>query len=562
MDWCFDDMDKVTIIGLSTSNRISALDIAQFADLSINQEDNMQEAYDSIGNCFCQTRISSKMSFTLPRYKAPVLYQRIIEDYYSKLLIRTAQAEIIFEEFSTRISEIDKTIEIFSSEFKIYVKRDCFDKLVNDILKSTVILAAVEDKNTGEKLIIELQEAIPNDTIIKCKLIENLPYHNSAMAIPNFLDKSEVVFCATGENERTFKILEVTNWFPRSNPWNNMKKFFYNKYNYPVGLETLMAVCIRKIEEKEKQNFKLVGLNGEIYDLGVITSEQSSVLKQTVDISEEDIKRLLQSSNSNIGLQLNSISDYIEAAPYVGTSYIDNMICTSAKYNIQAFKEDGTVNKEDWDKTVEYYRNAKENLLSRKKEENKMNNIFKDMNFTFGKFEGNEIAYSYNGIAFKNVNGSYSTYNIETNTMTNVSDMIIKIPIYVLPVAKAALKPGDVIIFKSKIYVVKENKEDSINAVDPVAGVSADLIPEKSLFGFDYYSRVLNIMDSFSANAENPFGNMLPFMLMDKEGDNSMAMMMLAMQGNNNINTMLPFFMMKDKEFDPMMFFLFNQMNK
>lgn len=520
----------------------------------------MQEAYDSIGERFYQTRISSKMSFTLPRYKAPALYKRITEDYYSKLLIRTAQAEIIFEEFSTRISVIDETIEIFSSEFKIYVKRDCFDKLINDILQPIVILAAVKDKNTGEKLIIELQEKIPSGTIIKCKLIENLPYHNSAMAISNFLDKSGIVFSTAKENERTFKILEVTNWFPRSDPWNNTKKLFYSKYNYPVRLETLMAVCIREIEEKETQNLKLIGSNGEVYELGASILEQSSVLKQTVEISEEDAKKLLQ-SNSNIGLRLNSISDYIEAAPYVGTSYIDNMVCTGAYYNIQAFKEDGTVNKEDWDKTVEYYRNAKENLLKRK-EENKMNNIFKDMNFTFGKFDGDEIAYSYNGIAFKNANGSYSTYNIETNTMTNVSDMIIKLPKYVLPVAKAALKSGDVIIFKGRIYVVKENKEDSINAVDPVAGVSADLIPEKSLFGFDYYSKVLNVMDSFSANAENPFGNMLPFMLMDKDSDNSMLMMMMFAQGGKDMNAMLPFLMMKDKEFDPMMFFLFNQMNK
>ena len=522
MDWCFNDMDKVTIIGLSTSNRISALDIAQFADLSINQEDNMQEAYDSIGNRLWQTRISSKMSFTLPRYKAPALYKRITEDYYSKLLIRTAQAEIIFEEFSTRISVIDETIEIFSSELKIYVKRDCFDKLVNDILRPIVILAAVEDKNTGEKLIIELQEEIPSGTVIKCKLIENLPYHNSAMAISNFLDKSGVVFCTTGENERTFKILEVANGFTCSDSWNIMKSLFYDKYNYPVTLETLMAVCIREIEKKETQNLQLIGSNGEVYELGALTLEQSSVL---------------------------------------GTSYIDNMVCASAKYNVQTFKEDDTVNKEDWDRTVECYRSAKENLLNRK-EENKMNNIFKDMNFTFGKFEGDEIAYSYNGIAFKNANGSYSTYNIETNTMTNVSDMIIKLPKYVLPVAKAALKSGDVIIFKGKIYVVKENKEDSINAVDPVAGVSADLIPEKSLFGFDYYSRVLNVMDSFSANAENPFGNMLPFMLMDKDSDNSMLMMMMFAQGGKDMNAMLPFLMMKDKGFDPMVFFLFNQINK
>lgn len=505
----------------------------------------MQEAYDSIGNRSCQIRINSKMSFTLPRYKAPVLYRRITENYYSKLLIRTAQAEIIFEKFSTRISVIDETVEIFSSEFKIYVKRDCFDRLINDILQPTVILAAVEDKNTGEKLIIELQEEIPSGTTIKCKLIENLPYHNSAMAISNFLDKSGVIFCATEGNERTFKILEVVNWFPRSNPWKNEKELFYSKYNYPVSLETLMAVCIKEIEEKEAKNLEIIFHNGQSIYIG------DSILPQTLDLTDEQLKELERAIENNDNI----------LQPMSSPNYMDNMIITGAKYNVQTFKEDGTVNKEDWDRTVECYRNAKENLLNRK-EENKMNNIFKDMNFTFGKFEGDEIAYSYNGIAFKNANGSYSTYNIETNTMTNVSDMIIKLPKYVLPVAKAALKSGDVIIFKGKIYVVKENKEDSINAVDPVAGVSADLIPEKSLFGFDYYSRVLNVMDSFSANAENPFGNMLPFMLMDKDSDNSMLMMMMFAQGGKDMNAMLPFLMMKDKEFDPMMFFLFNQMNK
>ena len=47
----------------------------------------------------------------------------------------------------------------------------------------------------------------------------------------------------------------------------------------------------------------------------------------------------------------------------------------------------------------------------------------------FGKINTNAIKYSFNGIAFATNDGSYVVYNSDM-TFTNVSDMVMDIPIY------------------------------------------------------------------------------------------------------------------------------------
>lgn len=183
------------------------------------------------------------------------------------------------------------------------------------------------------------------------------------------------------------------------------------------------------------------------------------------------------------------------------------------------------------------------------KEDTKVNNLFKGMNFTFGEVKTNQIKYSFNGIAFKNIDGTYSTYDINTNTLTNVSDLIIDIPIYVMPAAIKDIKIGDIVIHKDIVYVIKEVKEEGFTAIQPNAGTMATLIPEKSIFGFDYMSRVMNVFAFSNANAENPFGNMLPFFMMNKESNNNTLALMMMMQGNQDFDKILPFMLMGKRKY-------------
>ena len=196
------------------------------------------------------------------------------------------------------------------------------------------------------------------------------------------------------------------------------------------------------------------------------------------------------------------------------------------------------------------------------KEDTKVNNLFKGMNFTFGEIKTDQIKYSFNGIAFKNVDGTYSTYDINTNTLTNVSDLIMDIPIYVMPAAIKDIKIGDIVIHKGIVYVIKEVKEEGFTAIQPNAGTMATLIPEKSIFGFDYMSRVMNVFAFSQASAENPFGNMLPFFVMNKESDDNTLALMMMMQGNQNFDKIMPFMLMGKENINPMTMMMLMNFNK
>lgn len=204
------------------------------------------------------------------------------------------------------------------------------------------------------------------------------------------------------------------------------------------------------------------------------------------------------------------------------------------------------------------------------KEEKSMNMKKLMGDFMFGKVDTNTIKYSFNGIAFKAEDGvTYNVYN-EDGSLTNVSDMVMDIPIFAMPVSKAQLAVGDVILHPADRtpLVVKENAETAIIAVEPKTNEIKTFAPKKSIFGFDFYTKIMTPMDMFggaNANAENPFGNVLPF-LMFSDGNTDMSSMLMfsMMNGKDNkgfdANMMLPLMLMSDKKggdkIDPFMLML------
>ena len=190
--------------------------------------------------------------------------------------------------------------------------------------------------------------------------------------------------------------------------------------------------------------------------------------------------------------------------------------------------------------------------------EDKSMNMKKLMgDFMFGKVDTNTIKYSFNGIAFKAEDGvTYNVYNAD-GTITNVSDMVMDIPVFAMPVSKAQLAVGDVILHPADRtpLIVKENAETAIIAVEPKSNEIKTFAPKKSIFGFDFYTKIMTPMDMFggaNANADNPFGNMLPFLMMgDGNTDMSTMLMFTMMNGANggamDMNSMLPFLMLSNK---------------
>lgn len=188
-------------------------------------------------------------------------------------------------------------------------------------------------------------------------------------------------------------------------------------------------------------------------------------------------------------------------------------------------------------------------------EENNMNtnmfgNVFKNMKF--GKLETNDIKYSMKGIAFKTADGDYVCYNPDF-TFTNVANMVIDMPMFAMPVSKEQIKVGDVIDHNGAWVIVSDVTPSEIKVARPWNKEIVSVIPETSIFGFNFYTKVMNPFENFGATAtvDNPFGNMLPLMLMsggDTKNSNDMLMMLALGGGKIDFsNPMMMYMFMGDK---------------
>ena len=203
-------------------------------------------------------------------------------------------------------------------------------------------------------------------------------------------------------------------------------------------------------------------------------------------------------------------------------------------------------------------------------EENKESKIMKGINFDFGPC-GDDIRLSMYGIALKNAANEWVSYDSKTAEIINVD--IFNIAecskyIYKIPTAIKDIKRGDVIIHnKVPVFVTFNNiKNGVIEVVDITGGETRTIMPTRNVFNFNFVIKVVNLFDSFMSapSADQPFGNMLPFLMMGENKDIDPVMMFFMMgQGGTNVmaNPMMMYFMMKDnKDFDPMMLmFMMNQ---
>jgi hypothetical protein len=123
---------------------------------------------------------------------------------------------------------------------------------------------------------------------------------------------------------------------------------------------------------------------------------------------------------------------------------------------------------------------------------------------------------------------------------------------------------GDVIIHNRKPMFVIDLPEKSNNVIciDVCAGEQKTVIPTTNMFGFNFITKIVSLFDFMGMDAptaEQPFGNMLPLMMMSDNKDFDPMMLMFMMNGGNmNFadNPMMMYFLFKDnKDFDPMMLF-------
>lgn len=203
----------------------------------------------------------------------------------------------------------------------------------------------------------------------------------------------------------------------------------------------------------------------------------------------------------------------------------------------------------------------------------KENNKMKNFNFDFGPCNPETIRMSMYGLAIKNSTGTWVSYNPATKQIIDVDVLNFDGAkfLYKMPVALKEVKAGDIVVHNRKPMFVIAPSTDGSNAlqvVDIYAGEEKCIVPPVNMFGFNFVTRVVSLFGELSQNAPSadaPFGNMLPFLLMNDNKDiDPMAMMLMMGQGGTNFasNPMMMYFLMKDggdKDILPLLFMMSNQ---
>ena len=196
---------------------------------------------------------------------------------------------------------------------------------------------------------------------------------------------------------------------------------------------------------------------------------------------------------------------------------------------------------------------------NRKEKENMDTN--KMFNFDFGPVDSH-IRMSPYGLAIRNAEGKYVSFDKETSSMMDVEifNFDAQSFLFKMPVPVNQIAPGDIVVHMRKPMFVCSVNANTVFAVDIYNAEAKNIMPVKSPFGFNFVTKVVSLVDMTSANADNPFGNILPFLMMG-EGKSFKDIMPFVMATNPAMmqNPMMMYALMGDGGFDkdmllPMMF--------
>ena len=216
----------------------------------------------------------------------------------------------------------------------------------------------------------------------------------------------------------------------------------------------------------------------------------------------------------------------------------------------------------------QYFRDFnKTKKLNKQKENNKM---FK---FDFGPCTGNSVKMSMYGLAILNNSGTWVSYKPDTKEIVDVDILNFNGEkfLFKVPVSLKDIQVGDTIIHNRVPMFVTSIKEDKLIVIDVRDGEEKTILPTKNMFGFNFVTKVISIIDLFKDQPtdENPFGNILPLLMMDNDGENNDSNMFLALmmsQNKTNLDNPMLLYMLCNNNSDSSnmlpLFLLMNNSNK
>lgn len=197
-----------------------------------------------------------------------------------------------------------------------------------------------------------------------------------------------------------------------------------------------------------------------------------------------------------------------------------------------------------------------ENVInSTNKEKEKENKNMKGFSFDFGPCVNDNIKMSVYGLAVQNATGDWVSYDTKSGTIMNVDLLNFdgRKFMYKMPVAIKDIAKGDIVIHNKMPMFVLDIKDGGVVAVDVRAGEEKKILPTNSPFGFNFMTKVVSFFNMFAdaPTPDTPFGNFLPFMMMDEKGgdiDPFVLCMMMQNSGTNIFNNpLMVYFLCGDK---------------
>ena len=190
------------------------------------------------------------------------------------------------------------------------------------------------------------------------------------------------------------------------------------------------------------------------------------------------------------------------------------------------------------------------NESSKDESKNEENKKMKNFNFDFGPVNSDCIRMSMYGLAIKNKDNVFVSYDAKNHEVMDVDilnfDGANKF-LYKMPVSINDISAGDVVIHNRLPMFVIEVPSDKkvIVAIDVFNGERKEIMLTRSPFGFNFATKVVNLIGnmvngSATASEDNPFGNMWMLMAMTQENNsNDMMIPMMMMANNKNIDPMM-----------------------
>ena len=260
----------------------------------------------------------------------------------------------------------------------------------------------------------------------------------------------------------------------------------------------------------------------------------------------------------------NNCSDIIATFTIPCDCNQSNTICTTSswsEYDERLYQLERKINT---------FSKKEKEINSQKGKNNNMvhlNNIFP--NASFGPVSSDIACLSPKGIAIY-AGDRWQAYDKESGNIIDVTPLNFNASnlIYNMPVGIDQIQVGDIIMHAKKpMFVLNIEDNDGkmrLKAIDIINAEEKVICPIKSIFGFDFYTKVICLVDmagGFKADEKNPFGNLAPWLLFSDQKDNDMLpllflsgqgqkmdinnpMFLMALCGNKDMSNLLPFMLM------------------